>query len=356
MKRNKKIKNTLINLNKNLSEALTKMNRFGNKSLIVVDKQNKYLGIISDGDIRKSLLKRKNIFFKVRDIYKNKTTFFYENSFNLNNIKKKFLQKKFDLIPILNLNNEVSKIYSLKEMNFININKKKKNKSINNTNVIIMSGGKGTRLRPYTNILPKPLIPFKDKTLIEHVLKSFIQHKIKNFIFSINYKSELIKAYFKEKKLPIKIGYLEEKKPLGTAGSLKYLKKNKFKNHFIANCDTIIKTDFEKIYRSHIRYKNDITIICVKITQNIPYGVCAIDNSMQLKSFIEKPKNKFIVNTGLYLLNNKILKIIPSADKIFHMTDLILLAKNKNKKIGVFLIKEKEWKDLGNIQNYNNIS
>jgi len=223
-------------------------------------------------------------------------------------------------------------VYFYSDVVKLNKSKKKSFKKILNTEVFIMSGGKGTRLKPYTNILPKPLIPYKGSTIIENIISQFNKYNIKDYTFSINYKSHVIKAYFKEIKLPFNINYLEETKPLGTVGSLSLIQNQKHKNYFISNCDTIIYSDLSKIFNHHIRKKNYITIVVTKINYKLPYGTCYINRKLELESFLEKPETKYIINTGLYLIKSDLIKIIPK-HRFFDMTDLINKAKKKCLKV-----------------------
>ena len=348
-----KLKNIQISLKSSLTSAFSQMNKHGFKSLLVTDVKKNYLGVISDGDIRRAIIKKKNFRFKVETIFKRKTIFFYKDKYDVAKIKFNFLRKKIDIIPILSPSNKIVKVYFFSDLINLNKTRKKQFRRIDKTGVIIMSGGKGTRLRPHTNILPKPLISHKGKPLIEHVINQFSKYGLKDYIFSINYKSHIIKAFFKELKLPFKISYLEESKPLGTAGSLSLIQNQISKNYFISNCDTIISSDLNKIFTQHIKIKNHITIIASKINYKLPYGTCSVNHKNELQSFSEKPEKIYIVNTGLYLLKSEIIKIVPK-NKFFHMTDLIEIAKKKKFKIGVYLIDKKDWVDLGSIESIRN--
>lgn len=347
---NKNIINSIsINSELSLSKALVKMNKYGFKSLAVVDKNSKYLGILSDGDARKSIVKHKNLSQKIIKIFQKKTIFYYEKYYTYEMIKKKFINNKIDIIPIINKSKKIVKIYFYADINIDPKETKKNFKIIPNTAAVIMCGGKGTRLKPYTSVLPKPLIPYKGKTLIRHVINQFINYKIKNFVFTINYKSQLIKTYFQELNPKINIDYIEEKNPQGTAGSLNKVNVNKFKHYFIANCDTVISANFHKLYKLHLKKKNEISIVAAKVSMKMPYGICNIKKNNELEDFKEKPVFKYIVNTGIYLVNAKILQLVPKENKFYHMTDLINHCKKINKKVGVYIIDDNDWTDLGKI-------
>lgn len=209
-----------------------------------------------------------------------------------------------------------------------------------------MAGGKGTRLEPFTHILPKPLIPIKKKTVIEHIIKNYENYGIRKFWISINYKSEIIKAYFKELKKKFKIKYITENKPLGTIGSLSKINTKFAKNFFITNCDTISNVNLYLMHQFHIKNNYDLTIFASSKTHQIPYGVCHSKINGELVKIQEKPKYNFLVNVGIYLAKNTILDYIPK-NKKFHFTDLVKELKKNNKKIGLYLDKKNNWLDVG---------
>ena len=217
-----------------------------------------------------------------------------------------------------------------------------------------MAGGLGTRMRPFTNIFPKPMLPINDKTMIEVVIEQFIKFNLKNFIFTINYKSDLLSPYLKNLSKKIKINYkiIKEKQRLGTAGSLKFFKKKIKSDFFVTNCDTILKANLNEVYEFHKHNKNDITIVAAIKNETIPYGILKVNKKQNFTKIYEKPNNSYMVNTGVYVLNPKILKHIPSKEEIFDMNQLILLCKEKKCKIKVFLIDGDLWHDVGQITNY----
>ncbi len=347
----KKIKHLCIFKSTTLNSAVKKMNKFGYKSLVVVDSSFLFLGVLSNGDIRRALIKKKKLNSNINSIYNKKSVYLFENKFKKGQIKNIFLKKNIDLIPVVDSQKKLRNI--LFEKDLISRKKKLIKKKLPPINVMIMAGGKGTRLRPFTSILPKPLLFYKGMPIIEHVIKNFLKYKISNFICSLNYKSYLIKAFFKEKKLPINLKYVEENKPLGTAGSLK-LMRNKTRDILITNCDTILNCDLNKILKYHKRETNDLTIICAKIPFQIPYGVVETEKVNILKKINEKPKNSYLVNVGTYLLKSKLISLIPKKDKVYNMTDLISDAKINKKKVGIFIIPRKSWLDLGNLKNLSN--
>ena len=341
----RKVKKFLIKNSDTLSKGLKKMEKHGIRTLLVIDKSNKYLGTLADGDIRRSIIKKKKVSDKIDKIYKRKTIFFYKNKFSIKKARTLFVKNRIEIIPIINKNRQIIDIINYYKLSSKG-KKKKSIKKITRVGVIIMAGGKGTRLLPYTKVLPKPLIPVKGKTLIEHVISQFTAYNLRDFIFTINYKALTFKAFFKELNPDINYDYIEEKKPLGTAGALARVKSKKFKNFFVTTCDTVIKTDYRKVYKFHQNNNSDITIIAANISNKLPYGVLKYGKRNTLAEFKEKPILKHVVNTGMYLVSSKIFNLIPK-NKSYNMNELITKASSFGKKISLYKINKKSWKDFG---------
>lgn len=335
------IQKFLIGPNNTIEEALRLIQKNSRRCLVVVDKKNKLLGTLSDGDIRGALLENKKLKDKISPFFNKKAKFVLSN--NLNKEKITSLLKKFDIIPITTQDRIVEDIiFPGKEKNKIDKLK---------TSVVIMAGGKGTRMHPITKILPKPLIPLNEKPIISHIIESFTGSGIRNFIISINYKSEIIKAYFKENEDHLKINFLEEKSPLGTIGPLSLLKNKMKDDFFVINCDTILKIDYSDLFRFHKKNKNFVTIVASAKEFKIPYGVCDIDKGGNLKKINEKPNYNFLVNSGIYLINPKILKYIPQ-NKKFDFNEFVKILINKKIKVGVYPIDDNLWVDVGKLSEY----
>lgn len=217
-----------------------------------------------------------------------------------------------------------------------------------------MAGGKGTRMSPFTNILPKPLLPINDKTMVENILDNFYESGFKNFIFTLNYKAKVLRAYIQEIKKNYSVKFTEEKKPLGTAGALKLIKNLIKSDMIVTNCDTSIQIDFSELIKFHVTKKNLITLVASSKEYRLPYGVCSLDKKGNLLSIQEKPSYDYLVNSGTYVINKKALKYIPN-DKYFDMTDLINVIMKKNLKISLFPIHEDSWYDTGDWEQYRNV-
>ena len=214
-----------------------------------------------------------------------------------------------------------------------------------------MAGGKGSRMEPFTKVLPKTLIPINEKPIIEHIIEQFTNVGCLNYYLTVNYKGKILKAYFEELQPNYNVSFVDEKDPLGTAGSLQYLRGKFDKPFFVTNCDIIIKTDFTSLYEFHRKGGYDITLVASAKEYIIPYGTCELNGKGHLSHINEKPKYDFLINTGLYILNPNILELIPK-NKFYHITSLIEDAKKKGKKVGVFPIDDEAWIDVGQWAEY----
>ena len=214
-----------------------------------------------------------------------------------------------------------------------------------------MAGGKGTRLEPFTNVLPKPLVPINEKPVIEHIIERFIKNRFDNFFITLNYKSKILKAYFQEMKPKFKLSFIDEPKPLGTAGGLSLLRSKLKKPFIVTNCDTIIDVNYDDLINFHITNSNDVTLVASSKEHIIPYGTCKLTKKGYLQNIIEKPKFDFFVNVGLYVLNPNLIKLIPK-NKTYDMIDFLRFAKTKKKQIGVYPIDDESWIDVGQWSEY----
>ena len=237
------MKKIFIQSNSSIKEALRQLDKTSEGCLIVVNKKNKLLGTLSDGDLRRIILKGKLINDKINGIYEKKPTFIKKENYSLNHIKDLFLKKMIDVIPIVDNSKKVIDLVFFSEL----FKKNRNNKHAKNlsTVVVIMAGGKGTRLEPFTNVLPKPLVPINEKPIIEHIIEKFIRNKFYNFIITLSYKNKILRAYFQEMKPKFKLSFIDEPKPLGTVGGLSLLKSKLKKPFIVTNCDTIIDVNFE---------------------------------------------------------------------------------------------------------------
>ncbi|MAL65532.1 MAG: hypothetical protein CMF94_05460 [Candidatus Marinimicrobia bacterium] len=336
----KNIDKHILRSNTSAKKAIIRLNSLDKKFCLIVDKKNKFIGTLTDGDLRRGLLKNfkiddniENFIFKKPVITKKKLT----------TQRALFLLNKYSIncIPYLNKKNEIEEIYTNEEREIIS--------KIDNA-MLIMAGGKGSRLRPLTNKIPKPLLLVNNRPIIERIILMAKSQGISNFFVSINYLGHMIKKFLGNgKKYEVSIKYLNETRPLGTAGSIKLLKN--FKNSIIiSNADIISNINFKEMIKSHNKSKSILTVAAKVFNEKNNYGRL-ITQANRLKKIIEKPENNFLINAGIYLINPKI-KMYLGKLKYLDMTDLINLLIKKGKKINVFPLHEK-WLDYGLKKNIN---
>lgn len=345
-----KIKQILINPEASVVHALKQMDETGKRALFVTDSKNKILGLVSDGDIRRWILKNKSLDEKITKLM-NRNPIVLKVGYSKEDAKKIMLSQGIDCMPVVD---ESQNVVSVAWWLDLFDSKFKRETQVIDIPVVIMAGGEGTRLYPFTNILPKPLIPIGERPIIELIIDKFREYGCKEFYASINYKSSLIEAYFADSKQDYKIVFIKEDKPLGTAGSLHLLKNKIGKNFFVTNCDILIEADYYDILKFHKDNEDKITLVVSMKHFTIPYGICKINEGGVLKGIEEKPEYVFMVNTGLYLIEQDILNDIPK-NTLYNMTNLISDCMKKGKKVGVYPISEKSWIDIGQLQELQNM-
>lgn len=339
-----RLKKVFIKPNHTIKQALRQMDAMGEKTLLVVDDHSMLLGTISDGDIRRWILKGNDLMEGVSSVM-NSTPISLDQNFERKMAKQLMVKQMLECLPVVDGNKKVISAVWWVDL-FENESKKLKRLRIP---VVIMAGGEGARLAPFTKIIPKPLMPIGDKPIIEIIIGRFMDYGCIDFYLSLNYKSNIIKAYFNDFEHQYKIAYIEEELPLGTAGSLHLLKSHIKKTFFLSNCDILIEADYADIFKFHQEKKNKITLVSSMKNFMVPYGVCEIENGGILKGIKEKPEFDFFVNTGMYVLDKAVLEDIPK-NKFYNMTDLIGDYLKKDERIGVYPVSEKSWLDMGQFE------
>ena len=299
------IKNYSINNSSTAEDAMKRINKNKYKVLFLI-KKKKIIGSITDGDLRRGILKYKNINTQIKKIY-NPNPFVIENKkFDIKNIEEAFKNNNLEIIPVVDKNI----IQFLLPKDFL-LKKNKKNKDFN-VSCVIMAGGYGKRMLPDTKIFPKALMPYKNTTFVNNVIDNFRKMGIQNFIISIFYKSKLIKDHFFNHNKNIDIKFIVEQKPLGTIGSLSKVDiKNISEDFFVTNCDNYFHSlDLKKILSEHKKKKAIMTILVTTSEYGHEYGECIVTKN-RLTKFIEKPKYKANINTGTYIINKSALNFLP---------------------------------------------
>lgn len=341
------LKDLFISENNTIKEAIIRLDKTAKKVLMVAE-DNKLIGIVTDGDIRRWILKNGNLQEKVNLVMNNNPKYIYEKD----RLKAKEVLKEMmiESIPVLNELNEVIDIIFWHDTFKSKLNHYDK---LDNS-VVIMAGGKGTRLDPYTKIIPKPLIPIGDIPIVERIINRFNEYGCNMFYLTVNYKKNMIKAYFSEEDKGYKVEFVDEDIPLGTAGSLSMMKNQLKDTFFVSNCDILIDANYSHILKEHKKNRNKITLVTSLKNYVIPYGVIEIGGNGNIKNMIEKPDYDFLVNTGMYILEPEVINDIPK-DTFFHITDLINEYIDRGEKIGVYPVSENEWLDMGEFKEMENM-
>lgn len=338
-----------ISKESSLLEALKKMDVVSHK-LLIVFAGNKVAGLLSIGDIQRAIISNLSLDTKITTILKKDFLVCYLGD-PVERIKEVMFTIRAEFMPVLDKDGSLNDVYFWKD-----ILDNKGNLPVNQFNlpIVIMAGGFGTRLRPLTNILPKPLIPIGEKTILEEIFQRFERHGSKNFYISVNYKADFIRSYVEGLNSSNKVEFFEEKSPMGTAGSLTLLKDKINQTFIVSNCDILIDQDYSEILKYHYENKNEITVVAVLKHFPIAYGIIETGENGQLLDMKEKPELTFKINSGMYILEPHLLNEIPE-NKFFHITELIDIILKRNGNVGVFPISEKSWSDIGDWPEYKKV-
>lgn len=336
------IDNLKVKKEVNVREAMKKLDTVAKGILFVVNEKDELIGTVTDGDIRRWILSNGKMEESVYSIMNKKPIYLLEGDSNL--ADEIMVEKSITAIPILNLDRNIIDIKFLNKKIFI----ERKSKALKDIPVVIMAGGLGTRLYPYTKILPKPLIPIGDTPILERIINKFCDFGTDEFYLTVNYKKNMIKSYFNDLDKNYNVNYVEEEKPLGTGGSLSLLKNKIDKTFFVSNCDILIDADYESILNYHREKGNKVTVVTSVKNFQIPYGVFKLNESGNINDIVEKPIYTFLINTGMYVIEPEVLRDIPE-NEFYNLPDIVEKYMNDNVKVGVYPISEESWMDMGQI-------
>jgi len=345
------IKEFLIPKTLSIKEAMRKLDISSRKVLFVTDDADVLFGSLTDGDIRRWILSGGSLKNKVDDVC-NKNPHTAGLDYDVSDIKHLMVREDIESIPILTNDRKIHSILFWEEV-FSDSGGRPAHKSID-IPVVIMAGGKGTRMEPFTNVLPKPLIPIGEKTIVECIIDEFRQFNVDRFYLTLNYKGAMIEAYFTGEVRPYTIEYLWEKDFCGTAGSLSLLKGKITGDIIVSNCDNIVRADYYEVLELHRKNKSYLTILSSIQHHKIPYGVVSFNEGGEVTEIIEKPEYTFPINTGIYILNVSALEYIPERT-VFHMTHLIERLIADNKKVFTYPVSESDYIDIGQWDEYKNV-
>lgn len=341
-----KISKISIDYNSSIMQSLKMMDTQKVKLLFVFSGE-KFRGLLTIGDIQRAIIAGVDLGRGLCEILDTKKIYASVGD-DILSIKEQMFNLRAECMPVLDTKGNLVKVYFWNDLFGCEEKKQKKNLNIP---VVIMAGGKGTRLAPLTNVFPKPLIPVGKKTIIETIMDKFVAYGCHDFHLSVNYKADTIENYFDFVANPdYNISYFQEDKPLGTAGSLRLLKDKINSTFFVSNCDILIEEDYATILDYHKRNRNELTVVAAVKTFSIPYGTINTCADGLLESIEEKPTFSFKINTGLYILEPSLLDDIP--DDFFHITHLMEKLQSQGRRVGVYPISQNDWKDMGDWNEY----
>lgn len=344
----KDLKLISIEVDSSLLEALKQMDRISRKLLLVTER-DRYKGLLSIGDIHRAIVKNIDLNRPIHSILQTKGRVVAKPGDPLEQTRAVMLQHRTEFMPVVDEDGELVDLYFWEDLF---LEKEPAVSARFNLPVVIMAGGLGTRLKPLTNVLPKPLIPIGEKTMLEEIFDRFAKYGSNQFYISLNYKADLIKYYINNLDLIYKIDYFEEVTPSGTAGSLSLLKGKISDTFFVTNCDILVDQDYSEILDFHLRNKNEITVVAAVKNFPIAYGTIETGENGHLIKLVEKPELTFKINTGMYILEAHLLNEIPE-NTVFNLTDLIANLQGQNRNVGVFPVWHTCWTDIGDWNEYS---
>lgn len=319
-----------------IRDAMRIVNEKAGTNLFVC-REGVLLASVSDGDIRRHILASGELDIPVSEIANYNPVYLYIND-DVTNSRAIMKKNGINALPIVDENMRLVRIEFMQKP-------KLKSQPLN-IPVVIMAGGKGTRLKPYTQILPKPLIPIGNMTITEHIMNRFQEYSCSHFDMIVNYKKNLIKSYFQDNEAKYDIDFIDEPEFWGTAGGLVLLKGKYHNTFFVTNCDILVEADYADIYKYHKEHENIISLVCARKKTVIPYGTVSVNEKSEIIEFKEKPEYEFITNTGLYLIEPEFLDLIP-VNTFIHITDVVQKCMEEHIKVGAYIIEEDAWMDMG---------
>ena len=330
------------NCNMTIVDAMEMIDKNASGVLFLADDNGRLAGCLTDGDIRRWLI-------KTGDLQAVVSSAMTKTPKSVNIIEKDkahdFMKSwQITSVPVVDDRHRIVDV--VLSTDFTQGKPTTNKPSLSGVPVVVMAGGKGTRLYPYTKILPKPLIPIGDTPIVERIMNYYTGYDMNEFYMTVNYRKEMIRSYFADGEFPFSIKYVEETTPLGTGGSLKLIEDRFDCPLFVTNCDALILADYDKIYDFHVKNGNVITMVSAVKNITIPYGVLHTKENGELVGMEEKPKLSHMINTGMYVINPDVIDLIPDGC-MFHMTHLVDKVRANGQKVGVYPVSEDSFLDMG---------
>ena len=320
-----------------VSEAMKEINENDNGILFLVDENGNLTGCITDGDIRRFLLAGG----KMDDSALSAANRNPKTAKSRTEAKKIYHSRDYVVIPIIDDTGRITDFYNGSYSVTVKHNAL-------NIPVVINAGGRGTRLDPYTKVLPKPLIPVGDIPIIELIMKEYQSYSCNDFHIIVNYKKDLMKAYFNEKDNDYRITWHDEEEPLGTGGGISLLKGKIHETFFFSNCDSLLTANYERILQFHRENQNVITMVCAYKNMVIPYGIVEMGVNGAIEEMKEKPLLSFLTNAGFYIVEPEVIDDVEDNTSI-GFPEIIEQQRQKGRRTAVFPVSENDWMDMGQV-------
>lgn len=341
-----KIENQIISADLTLIAALKKMDEVKTKRLFVFN-ADKFDCILTMGDIQRAIIRNVALSSSIAGILDRGKIYAKEGD-SIERIKEVMFRENIDCMPILNNEGEIVDVLFWADVFQKSADDAREKIDLP---VVIMAGGKGTRLKPITNVIPKPLVPVGDKTILEVIMDQFEGIGCHKFYMSVNYKADMMKYYLSQLDHKYDIEFFMEDKPLGTIGSVSLLKGKITTPFFVSNCDSINEQDYRDVWDYHVHNHNDMTVVTLVKSFKIPYGVIETGEDGLMLNLKEKPEHTYMVNSGVYILNPQLIDEIPEGE-MFHITHLMDKVKSRGGRVGCFPVSEESWHDMGEWPEY----
>lgn len=322
--------------------ALKKMDELAAKLLFIFEGE-RFAGLLSIGDIQRAIIANKGMDTSAGSLIRPDIVVAREGD-DPESIREQMIALRAECMPVVAADGRLADVIFWDDV--FPVDSAAERASRLDTPVVIMAGGMGSRLKPLTDVLPKPLLPVGTRTMVEEIIQRFARHDVPKFYISLHYKSQLVQFYIEQLALPFPIEFIVEPSLTGTAGSLALLKGRIAGTFFVTNCDVLIDEDYSAVLDYHRAAGNDLTLVAAVKIDRIPYGTVESGKDGQLVSLVEKPDHSYMVNTGLYVLEPAALDLL-KADEFCDMTDFLERLRSAGMRIGVFPISDRRWLDIG---------
>ena len=336
-----------IGRDKSIADAMKKIDDSGHKIIFVTPKGSEtgICGVVTDGDIRRYLLGGSDLNVPVMEAASKNPIIV--RGYHEAKARALLKEEGVTCVPMINACGNAHALVFADETLHCDTPPV-------DTPVIVMAGGFGTRLKPYTEILPKPLIPVGKVTITEHILNRFKKFGCYNFYLVVNHKRNLIKSYFSEVETGANLEFIDEDVPLGTGGGLSFFKGRFDCPILVAYCDAVIEADYTDIVATHVRHGNIFTMVCAKKSIIFPYGVVEANESGELIEIKEKPSFDLLTNTGLYVVSPEFIEMVPD-NTFVPITDMAEKCRAAGKRVGVYTIDEECFIDIGQLEDLKSV-